>query len=185
MIGLVSVLEKPGDVLKDRDPLGSVAFHFVQFRSQPLFLARGLFQRLIGMLDEARIDHESGKILVAETVVIGSELPAVSGERFGSRLVEDIMIAGHVVKLDGRVEFCDDSQIFGGLSRVAGLVDEVTADDHKGWMETIGAGDRKLEIGGLLRKIAVLGIHSELGVRHLEKKEIGGRGDSRREENSE
>src|SRR5205814_4858614 len=78
--------------------------------------------------------------------------------------------------------FAHNSKIFSGLSRISGPVDEIAANHDECRPQATRVGDGELEIGGLLRKLAVGRVHPELWVRHLQEEEIRGLAVSHRED---
>jgi hypothetical protein len=68
--------------------------------------------------------------------------------------------------------------VLGDLFGVAGLVDQISADNDKGWLQTVCLGEGSSKIDGFLSEIAIFGKHAELGVGHLHERQIGGGSDA-------
>jgi len=119
---------------------------------------------------------------VAKNIVVGAEYFPVRGERLRSRLIADVVIPGNVVKRDGVIELRHNTPVLGDLEGVAGLVDEVAANDDKGGFELVRGGDGALKIDRFLSEIAIFRKHAELRVGHLNKGQVGCRGESGKRE---
>ncbi len=130
------------------------------------------------MLNQAGIEDDAQKIAVAKNIIVGTEYPPVLGERFGRRLIADVVISGDVVQRDRRVELGRDAPVLGDLLGVAGLVDEVAADHDEGGLQPVGGVDGESEIDRFLSKIAIFSEHAELRIGHLNERQVGGGSDS-------
>jgi len=78
--------------------------NFLEFGFEPLELLGFLAGRALGVLDEAGVKNDAEEIAMAEGIGIGSELVAIGGERFGGRLIADVMISGDAIELESCAE---------------------------------------------------------------------------------
>ena len=95
---------------------------------------------------------------------VQAESFAVGRQRRRRRLVAHIVIAGHIVELDRRIELAGDTMKFVHLRFVPRFVDQIAANHHEFWAQSIGGGDRELKVDRLLLEILILGVHAELRI---------------------
>ena len=124
------------------------------------------------MLDQARIEDDPKQAALLEGIVIRPEALAIGGQRLGSRLVPDIVIARHVVQLDRRIEMLGDPPILADLVGIARLIHQVARDHNEGGLQPVRCSDRELKACRLLTEIVIGGLHAELWVGHLKEEEV-------------
>lgn len=171
LIGFSSAHEEPGVMLKDDDVRGPGRFRAAQLRVEPGLLCFVLPRSILRRMNQARIQDDSVDVPFPEAIVVRAKFSLPQPQALGRGLVADVVIARYVVHANARREFSGNPLVLCNLGRLSGFIHEIAAYDHKARLQAVRRCNRELEIRCFLSKVAVLCIHPELRIRHLQEEE--------------